>query len=239
MKKLSKLINDLKGTPRGKSIIFFSFYFIFFVALAIGARMVTPGEPIGTKMYEEQMQNNNNIDIKKINGDNYQYKYSIQVDNLAAIIEGKKDGYLELFSINNLESITNHYRNNSLYYSNVIGTWTPGDVPNKNLKIINNLDKILEKASYVSKTEYESGKRVFRYEISSSTISELVDKANLDIADVPNQIIVTSNDQKRVDNVQINLDSYCKATGTCLNNMLLQLDFLEFGNQKVESPIKG
>lgn len=237
MKKFNKLISDLKSTPRGKSVLFFSFYFIFFVALAIGARLVTPGEPIGKKIYENELNNSNNIDIKQINGDNYQYKYKIQIDNAEALIEGKKDGYLELFNINNLESITNYYKNNSLYYSYENGTWIPGNIPNNNLEIINNIDKILLKGTYIAKTEYESGKRVFRYEISSATLGEIVDNINLDIADIPNQIIVTSNDQKHVDNIQINLDSYCKVTSKCVNNMSLQLDFLDFDKQKVESPI--
>ena len=73
MKKFIKLIKELKKTPRGKGILFFGFYLVFFLIIAIVARLA-PARP---NITDNNKEDEDIISIREINGYNYYYEYNI------------------------------------------------------------------------------------------------------------------------------------------------------------------
>lgn len=221
MKEFIKLVKELKKTPRGKALLFFGFYFIFFLLIAVFARLI----PAKTNINVEEENKEDFISIREINGYNYAYKYYFNIDNNNITIDGKKNGEEEEF-IYTLNGVNyNYYKNGTLYYSNGLIV----DSPSTLLEIIDNIDLFLEKASYDSVVNYKSGKKVYRYIISSSTISNVVDRIDLDIEEIPNEIRITQNTDK-IDEVEIVLNSYCLAVNKCMNNMSIKMSYDDFNN---------
>ncbi|MDO4996020.1 MAG: hypothetical protein Q4E69_02465 [Bacilli bacterium] len=218
MKNFIKLIKELKKTPRGKGILFFSFYLVFFLIIAIVARLV-PNKPIVTDNIENE---EDIISIREVNGYNYNYKYTINVDNNIIYVNGMKDNEEEKFTytVNNIDF--DYYKSGTLYYINQEEVDTP-----MYLNIIDNIDLLLSNSYYDSVVNYKSGKQVLRYQISSSTISNMLNSKDLDIEEIPNEIRVTQNND-RIDEVEIVLDSYCSALNICLNNMNIKMEYSGF-----------
>lgn len=218
MKNFIKLIKELKKTPRGKGILFFGFYFIFFLIIAIVARLV-PNNPITT---DNSSNEEDTISIREVNGYNYNYKYTINVDNNIIYVNGMKDNSEEYltYNVNNMDF--NYYKSGTLYYIDDQEVDTP-----MYLNIIDNIDLLLSNSSYDSVVNYKSGKQILRYQISSSTISNMLNSKDLDIEEIPNEIRVTQNND-RIDEVEIVLDSYCSALNICLNNMNIKMEYSGF-----------
>ncbi len=220
MKKLLQLIKELKKTPRGRGILFFAFYFVFFLLIAIVARTFPTNREIKK---EEDVFN-----ISNINGNNYAYIYNINVDSNITNITGKRIGNEEEFTYEFNNTKSNYYKNGLSYYTNGLSV----DIPCEYLYIIDNLDSLIENAYYVSTTNYQSKRKVYRYEISSSTITRLVNNLDIDIEEIPNEIILTQNEDK-IDEVELNLNSYCLAINKCINNMNIHINYNDFGNVQV------
>lgn len=221
--EIIKLFKELRKTPRGRAVLFFAFYLVFFIVLAIGFRL-TPHNITNSTNEEED---DNTILVEKYNGDNYAYKYVFNIDDVLALVDGKKSGYRESFAYTFLDNTKNYYKDMVSYYENDLVV----EVPNELLIITSNIDDLLRQASYDSITNYQSGKEVYRYLISSSNISLLVDQKDLDISEVPNEITVTLDDEKVTD-ISLNLDSYCVATSKCNTKMRINIKYSEIGEIK-------
>lgn len=218
MKSFIKLIKELRKTPRGKGILFFSFYLVFFLILAIAARVI-PNNPV---LNNEDTEDEDIISITKVNGYNYNYKYTIDVDNNIITVEGKKNNDEEefIYTLNGIDF--NYYKSGTLFYSNDLEVDRP-----MYLNIIDNIDLLLHDASYDSVVNYKSGKQVLRYQISSSTISSIINNKDLDIEEVPNEIRVTMNNEN-IDEVELVFNSYCSALNICLKNMDIKMEYSGF-----------
>lgn len=218
MKSFIELIKELRKTPRGKGILFFSFYLVFFLILAIAARVI-PNNPV---LNNEDTEDEDIISITKVNGYNYNYKYTIDVDNNIITVEGKKNNDEEefIYTLNGIDF--NYYKSGTLFYSNDLEVDRP-----MYLNIIDNIDLLLHDASYDSVVNYKSGKQVLRYQISSSTISNIINNKDLDIEEVPNEIRVTMNNEN-IDEVELVFNSYCSALNICLKNMDIKMEYSGF-----------
>lgn len=219
--EIIKLFKELRKTPKGRAVLFFAFYLVFFIVLAIGFRLTPHNVSNST---EEEQTKENYIIVGRYNGKNYAYKYVFNVDEVLALVEGKRNGYKESFSYTYLDNTKNYYKDMISYYENDLVV----DCPNELLVVTSNIDSLLEKASYDSVTNYQSGRVVYRFLLSSSNISMLVDKKDLDISEVPNEIMVTVDDNKVTD-VSMNLDSYCAATSKCSSKMRVSIKYSEIG----------
>jgi len=221
--EIIKLFKELRKTPRGRAILFFAFYLVFFIVLSIGFRL----SPHNVSNNTSEEVDLNTILVEKYNGDNYAYKYVFNIDEVLAFVDGKKSGYREAFSYTILDSTKNYYKDMVSYYENDLVV----ESPNELLTITSNIDNLIKEASYDSITNYQSGKEVYRYLISSSNISLLVDKKDLDVSEVPNEIMVTLDDEKVTD-ISLNLDSYCVATSKCNSKMRINIKYSEIGEIK-------
>lgn len=229
-------LKDLMSTPRGRAILFFGAYLVFFIAIAIFARSGGSSNGLSNnKKYEtgSPLQ----FSLAGIESNNYKFNYSIEVDGGVSIMTGVKDGARESSTCTLLNQ---YYMENGNYFVNANGVWIKTSSPyaDKPFHNIENISNLIEAASYVSKTEYESGNDVYNFKISSATISKILTNGDLDIEEIPNEIVIGVNEDNYVDEIKFVLDSYCRAVGSCTNSMKVTLKYEMFGEiEEIASPL--
>ncbi|MBQ8132003.1 MAG: hypothetical protein IJ193_05895 [Bacilli bacterium] len=218
-------LTGLSKTPRGKAILFFGFYFFFFLFLTIFLRSVDGSY---TNMDSNTEKKNNVFSVEKVNGKRYHFLYSIGIDSELYTLTGLKVDQEESFDYTSKDIKKKYFRGLFAYFEEeTISNYRITTRPLEELLVIDNADALLENASYESKTEYSSGKVVYRYSISSSTIERIAYNRELDVADEVNEIIVTIQDE-RITNLEFNLDSYGKTTGKCEKMMRIVCQYSDF-----------
>ena len=238
VKEIIDVIKKLRETPRGRGILFFSFYFVFFLGLAIFCRVVDTGSNTVTNPYENTNSNADIISVATKNGYNYVYYYNIQVDDVYYALSGVKNREHELFTFTFDNNIKDYYKDRDSYYVQENGSWVDAVSPNEDLIIIEKIDEIISNATYIARTEeIQSGKTVLRYDISSASISRIISQTDLAVEEIPNEIsLIINND--RIDLVELNLNSYCRASNKCLDSMKITMNYSGFDSQKdIISPI--
>lgn len=221
-------------TPRGSALVFFGAYFIFFVVLGIMARTsrnVTPTDDV----YENKTQYQ--FSLNNIESNNYKFTYLIEIDGNTIKYNGDRFGSRESFVFNDL---VNYYKEYDNYFNNTSGIWIKNDNPYLYSEFydVDNIISMIEKATYLSKTEYDSGKSVYNFLISSDTIVNLMENRTLDIEEVPNEIIISTDKDNYVNEVKFLLNSYCIANNICTNNMKITLSYELYGEiEEITSPL--
>lgn len=234
MKNFFEFIKGLHNTPRGKAILFFGFYFFFFLFLTIFLRSVDGTYTTDATGIDKK---NQMVTLEKANGKKYHFQYSIGIDSELYTLEGLKIDFQESFVFSHGAEQKKYFRGMFAYFEEKSEEYRIAERPLEELLVIDNIDVLLENATYESKTEYNSGKLVYRYSISSSTIERMAYNRELDVADEVNEIIVTYQDE-RITNLEFNLDSYGKTTGKCEKMMRIVCQYSDFDTtEEIVNPL--
>lgn len=230
-------LKELMSTPRGKAVVFFGAYVVFFFVIAILARTGGGSSGNGTnKVYETGSEAQ--FSLANVESKNYKFNYEIVIDGTTNIYSGSRTVDNSLFKHNDL---VEYYFNGNVYFTNSNGVWINATNPYiySEFLDIDNIGKLIERSTYISKTTYESGKEVFHFNISSATISKLFENVDIDIEEIPNEIIISTDENNYVDEVKFTLDSYCKAKSLCVNNMSIKLNYERYGEiEEITSPLE-
>ena len=233
-KMTSKEFKEFIKTPRGKAVMFFGAYLLFFIFIAIFAR--TGGTSNVNRKYETGSPLRFNIN--SILNNNFKYTYNVNVDGVSTIYSGSSTKLNSLFKVNEL---TEYYFNGSNYFTSTNGVWLNISNPIMHYKFMDTsiIKSLLEKSTYISKTEYESGKDVYNFKVSTVTINKLFEGADMDIEDIPNEISVSTDDENNIIEIKYLLNSYCKVKGLCVDNMTITLNYEDFGKvEEIISPLE-
>jgi len=221
IKELISLIKELLKTSKGRKILFFSFYLFFLIVLILIVRFSD-----GTNHFNEEYESgsSSNISVKEIN--NFSYNYKIMLDGVLHDYVGQRNDNKEKFTYNN----SSYYSEDGNYFINNSNMWLKVDNPVKFNYFVDlgNVNKILEKATSISKTEYESGKVSYNYEISSNTLIALIDNIDTDFDDKPNTIIINVDEDNNTNEIKFNLGSYCINTKQCNKSLDIELYYDDF-----------
>ena len=223
MDKLIKSIKELSKTPRGKGILFFAFYLVFFAFVFLFINLTDSTLTYGDD-YERSSSSNINLDYIFTN--NFSFKYDVNLDNNIHSYIGAKKDESESIKYNNYD----YYRNGSTFL--VKGdTWTVSNNPYIFSEYFDtlNIKKILENAHFVSKTMYENGTNAFTFQISSNTLNTLLYGMNTDYDEVPNEVIIYTDSNKSVNKITFNLDSLCRNNKVCNYGLEINLEYSMFG----------
>ena len=214
MKDFLKYVSEMRKSEKGRAILFFGFFFFFFLFLAIIARM-DPGEkPVYDSTYTPD------VGIDQLLDNNFSYVYTIEADTKAYTVTGKINEGVEEFTYDDGTTSTKYYRNGENYLVYEKETWIKGTEPTNLFKFFNtkSLNKLIKKASYDSKTDYQSGRVNYKLLISTNTINKTLDKIDTDFDEEPNELTVIFNEKKDVEEVKLDLNSYG------INNELVKKD---------------
>lgn len=225
-----KFRNFIK-TPRGKAVLFFGVYFIFFVGLAIFSRAAGTGNSFSPQLNVTPYS----YSLKQISNHNYHYQYQYQIDGSIVTFEGDRANKKSLFS----DGVTSYYQNGDLFMRNQEGIWIKCDNPYifPSLLDDSNINKIISSATYVSKTELASGEEEVNFEISTTTLVKILDGIDIDLDDPVNTIQLKKDDTGEVVEIRYNLTNYAIFHGRCSSQFELMLSYSNFdGISKIQDP---
>ena len=97
MKELFKNIKELSKTTKGKAILFFGFYFVFFIIIMIIARF---GSRNYTKPSDYEKGKSGTFYINDIVDKNYGFTYQVSLDNVKYTYTGTRNSNNTLFDYN-------------------------------------------------------------------------------------------------------------------------------------------
>ena len=230
---------DLSNNPKFKAILFFAIYFIFFSFLAVFSRKNVDYSS-DTDNFDDNVSSSYNFSFAKIKNNNYKFNYNLKLDGNDYIYNGEAYNDKSNMEYNNLGNIKKYYINKDGYFVNENNIWVKSDSPYifADFININVIEALIKKASFNYKTDYESGSKVYNYKITTNTINKLFTGKDMDIADEVNEIFIRSDENNVVDKVILKLNGYCKSLSLCNNELLIELNYDNFGEIKeITSPL--
>ncbi len=232
MKKWFERYQNMRKDPKGKAILFFGFYFIFFTVIIALLRFSShPGS-----YQSDDLQNNNlAFEVDTFTQDNYHFHYTVLEDNHSYIYDGKKNG-VELFTFQDQE----YYFDGTSYYLHN-GIWFQSESPYLYSDFLDTskIVQLLQKAYFESETTYKSGKTTYHFLLDTNLIYQLLFQKNTDYEGNENALIVNVNENKKIESIIFDLVDYCKSLDTCQNTLKISLEYDEIGLVgEIESPIE-
>ena len=119
------------------------------------------------------------------------------------------------------------------------GLWIKTEAPNTlfSLTKASVIEDIVNKATYISKTELATGEESYTLQISTPTLSKALDGTDIDIDDPVNTITLKENVDGDTVGIEYDFSNYGKYKGLVKNNLVITLNYANFGNiEKVEEP---
>lgn len=233
VKKIIETIKELKKTPKGRAILFFGFYFIFFLTLAILVRM----SPRSNNYVDDNSnKKNDGLSVEKVETANYKFNYIVKIDNETYEYVGERIEDKELFTFNGGE----YYKDNDEYYKKGLSSWVKVDSPYKYREFLDfkRINEIFAEATSVSKTEFDSGEISYLFKIASASISKSIDGTDIDIDDIPNELNFVSNNEGELYKIELDLSSYGKYKNICKEKFNIVLNYSDFGEvSEIVNPI--
>ena len=229
---MKELLKEIQENPKGKAISFFIFYTFFFLIVIC---ILFFGKKDYTKPSDYEKGNATSYLSKTLLEDNYSFIYIITLDDQVYQYQGKKKDNFEYFQYLN----KNYYRNGNDFYVED-GSWIKSENPYLFSEFLDtkNINKLINLASYLSKTSYDSGKMTYDYLLSTNTINKEIHNVNSDFLEEPNQIIVSTDENKNVSQILFLLNSYCYLNKSCIKNLKIDIQFDQVGKiEKIDNPI--
>lgn len=219
-----KDFSEFVRTPKGKAAVFFGIYFIFFLVLIIVARVSGSGPVLGSSNLN---LNSYSSYFSAIANGNYNFNYQFVIDDVTSTYSGSHYETKALFT----DGVLNYYQNNDLYMREQSGVWVKCDVPYPFSEFVDVdiMKNLVDKATYISKTELASGQRTINFSISTTTLVDLLEGVEVDLDDPVNTIVLQLDENSDVYEVSYDISSYAKYKGMATNQAQLTLSYSDFG----------
>ena len=213
-------------TPRGKAVLFFGIYFIFFIGLAIFSRVAGTGNSITPQLSVSPYT----YSLEQIANHNYHYQYQYLIDGSTITFEGDRNNNKSLFS----DGVISYYQKDDLFMKSQDGLWIKCDNPYIFRLLLDDsvLNTIISSATYVSKTELATGEEEINLQITTTTLVKILDGLDVDLDDPVNTIQLKKDSSGEVVEVRYDFTSYALYHGRCSSSFQLILSYSNFGNVK-------
>lgn len=213
-------------TPRGKAVLFFGIYFIFFIGLAIFSRVAGTGNSITPQLSVSPYT----YSLEQIANHNYHYQYQYLIDGSTITFEGDRNNNKSLFS----DGVISYYQKDDLFMKSQDGLWIKCDNPYIFSLLLDDsvLNTIISSATYVSKTELATGEEEINLQITTTTLVKILDGLDVDLDDPVNTIQLKKDSSGEVVEVRYDFTSYALYHGRCSSSFQLILSYSNFGNVK-------
>ncbi|MBR4617720.1 MAG: hypothetical protein IKO49_00165 [Bacilli bacterium] len=240
-KNKNNLLGGLDQNPFLKQIIFFGFYFLFFVVIIIFLRISF--KSISTKEVSIRKTGYGyDYKLDRIMNENYHFKFKENYDGVETIYEGDLLGdEISLFK-SGTQAMEYYIKKDKAYLKDGnLFTWNETTNPMifYDFVIPSNLNKIIKRAKYVSKTDYiDSKKKTFTYSIANEKIIDILglEKRENDVLD--NTIVVSILDNGKIDSINLDLTNYYKYSNETLKNYNLTFSYSKFDQiEEIANPI--
>lgn len=235
MKGFVEKLKELNKTGKGKAILFFAFYAVFFLIVIFLFRFSSKTPLARSEDYELGTERIT-FNVYNILKNNYIYGYTVTLDGVKYEYYGQKYDNTEMFETNGKQ----YYRDgNDFYVKNTLWIKDMNPYLFPDFFEINKISKLMEVATYQSKTSYEDGKIAYNFLISSNSINQILRNIDSDFFEEPNTVTIGVDKEKNVNKIEFSLDSYCSLNKLCKNTLKIEIEYDMFGEvTKIENPIK-
>ncbi len=227
---MNKRGNVFEDNPDLKRIVFFAFYIVFFVFIVILLRSGLKNNNTSYNRYNSGF--NKSFSLKAMKNNNYHFNYILEKNNNKTIFDGTKYNNKEEFLMSGNTSLyyygedDNYFvrDNNTLSYTNTVN-------PIEFSKFLDpsNLDKLFIHGTYISRTEYLSGKEVdYNYEIATSSILRSIDSINADLDDNVNKVVAKVDEDGKLFEIDLDLTNYYKYYDSSIEEYKLVLTYSKY-----------
>lgn len=210
-------------TPRGRAIMFFGIYFVFFAVILMLARG-NRGDVIGTG-YEPGRPYSFNMSL--LQAGNFHFKYTYQLDQTTLIYEGDRNVDRQVFS----DGGRKFFANKDNYLEQKDGLWVKVEKPYllSEYLDVSTISKLILSSTYVSQTQFDDGRSVVNFQITTNTLVKELEGITIDIDSLVNEIIVSTDTERKVTQIKFLLTDYCQYKQLVTGNATLTLDYSNFG----------
>ncbi len=232
MKKWIEQFHKMRKDPKGKAILFFGFYFVFFAVIITALRLSNGRVYNNTDLDEEKFS----FEVGSLVNQNYHFQYTLSVDNNQYLSVGKKNGEVEEFTYQN----KNYYYNGNTYFIEN-GIWMKNENPYIYPEFFdtNKILAFLQKAYLESETTYKSGKITYHFLLDTNLIYQVLFNKTTDYEGKENTIVVNLNEDENIESIIFDLNDYCKSLDSCHNTLKITLEYDEIGEiEEISNPIE-
>lgn len=202
LKSIKSFFKETKDDTRKKAKFKLIVMLVLFLFLIICARF-SSGSSSTLKSTENQSFAFKFDEIEK---GNYHFEYIESVNGNSHTYTGDKNKEIEKFN----DGVDYFYKNHDAYYKMVNNHWESTNTPYLFSEFLNieNVKETLRRSTMLSKTQYREGRQVFTYQISTTTLQEIINHEQIDIEDIPNEVMITTDNTDNVVEIGFKLDSY-------------------------------
>lgn len=247
--KKETIFNELNENPMLKQIVFFSFYLVFFVILIILLR-TSYKSTTNKNITKQKTGYGYDYKLDRLLNYNYHFVYKENLNNIETIYEGDRlDNRINFVKSGTIS--TNYYQEQDKYYvkDNNLLTWSNIDNPLifENFIEPTNIEKIVKKSKYISKTDYiKMDRKEFNYEITNEELNSILNKSiekenkieETTTTNLTNTVTVTIEKNGTLESIKYDLTNYYKSTNQEVINYSLILNFSQYDQIKeITNPI--
>ena len=234
-------IESLKGiykNPRKRAILFFSFYFLFFFVLVLLLRNNQTSNNKQTTNIESSNKIQTSYNLKKLEEGNYQFTRKETRGDIITTFVGKHYQDKSSVTMTKGNEIKNFFFYGDIVLEENSNQYIVGVNPYlyPTLQEYNTIDEILERSTLKAKTTYEQGGDCYQYEITTTTLTSILDKQEIDISDPVNTIEVYV-DKKEITGITYYLNSYHNYKTNENVPVTIEIKYSDYGKvEKLEVP---
>lgn len=202
VKKIREFFKGTKDNPQKKATLKLVVMFFFFLFLIICARISSHSS---SSVKNNQYQSFS-FQFDLIEKGNYHFEYIESINANSHTYIGDRNNEIEQFN----DGVEYFYKNGEKYFKLENNTWKDTQNPYIFSEFLNieNIKEILNRSMLLSKTEYREGNHNFTYQVSTTTLQDIINHKQIDIEDIPNEIMITTDSQNNVIEMNFKLDSY-------------------------------
>jgi len=235
--KAKEIIKILYQSEKGRALLFFGFYLLFFVLVGIMLRTTHQMVPEEKKEPIEKVDYTYKLD--QLEKKNYHYQYLVTFGEDVYFYEGDCNHSKELFTVTSKDKKEIYFRDGAIFIKAEDSNWIVAEDPYilSGVYDITVLKQILAEAKFLSKTEYDSGKSEVKFSISSTNLHKILTSQTVDTLEDKNEIILYLDKNKNIEKLEYNLTSYVTALNQMPKNTIIEISYSNFGGVKeIEKP---
>lgn len=227
------ILKQLWKSPRGRSILYLIGYAIFFAVLIVTLRSHSADSTknnmdlMGETVYA-------NYKLDGIEAGNYYFNRTETINGITTTFEGMSNADRSDVMMSRNNQLTHYFMYGSIVIQEVGEAYQVAVQPYQYPKLGNYaaIQSMLNQATLISKTDYNEANTIYHYEISTTTLSQILDGEVIDIADQPNTIDLEVDKEQNVVGITYQLDAYATYKANAITQATIQLTYHDFG--KVE-----
>ena len=221
MKNLLEKYDQLIKHPKGKALLFFGFYALFFLFVIYFIQTMGHKDAL---LQEYEKGDQSIFHTNSFLSGNFYYDYKITIDGVLHDYYGKMNLDEEKFKYNNQD----YYKNGNDYYLN--NNIVDNPFYFREFIELSSINSLMNQASFQDANELDSYID-YQFLISVNTINQLLYNIDSDYDDIPCEIIVRTNSSGEISKITYLLDSYCNYTEKC-NTLKIEASYELYGEVK-------